>query len=228
MTGPIPEAILFDCDGVLVDSEVLAMEVEIALLAEAGLAYEPADYRRRFLGLADAAFMAALDADRRARLGEGLSPGFAAALHERRHAEVHARLTEVRGAGRAIGALGLAKAVASSSGVIFLERKMRRTGLWDLFAPHVYSADLVARAKPAPDVFLHAAAAIDIAPKGCLVLEDSVNGVRAGLAAGMRVWGFIGGGHCDAAWGDMLLAAGAERVLGDWAAAEALFTEWSR
>jgi beta-phosphoglucomutase-like phosphatase (HAD superfamily) len=123
--------------------------------------------------------------------------------------------------------LRLPKAVASSTGVAQLESKLRKTAMWELFAPHAYSADLVARAKPAPDIFLHAAAAIGVPPGRCLVLEDSVNGVRAGLAAGMRVWGFVGGGHCGAEWGETLKDAGCETVVDAWGAAEIVFRGWS-
>jgi beta-phosphoglucomutase-like phosphatase (HAD superfamily) len=103
-----------------------------------------------------------------------------------------------------------------------LERKLKRTGLWDHFAPHVYSADHVVDAKPAPDLFLHAAAALATAPADCLVLEDSVNGVIGAKAAGMTVWGFLGGGHATDALGDHLLAVGASRLVRDWAEAARL------
>jgi beta-phosphoglucomutase-like phosphatase (HAD superfamily) len=89
-------------------------------------------------------------------------------------------------------------------------------GLWSHFEPHVYSADHVAKAKPAPDLFLHAAEKLGVQPAECLVLEDSVNGVIAGRAAGMRVWGFLGGGHAHDRLGARLTAAGAERLARDW------------
>ena len=96
-------------------------------------------------------------------------------------------------------------------------------GLWDHFAPHVYSADHVAEAKPAPDLFLHAAAALGIAPADCLVIEDSVNGVLGARAAGMTVWGFLGGGHIHDGMGPRLAQAGAQRIVADWSEAIALF-----
>ena len=104
---------------------------------------------------------------------------------------------------------------------------LRLTGLLEVFDPHVYSADLVARAKPHPDIFLHAAAALDAAPDRCLAIEDSVNGVLSARAAGMTVWGFAGGGHMDAAASARLVEAGAERVVGDWEEAGALFAAFS-
>jgi HAD superfamily hydrolase (TIGR01509 family) len=216
-------AIIFDCDGVLVDSEILAVEVETAMLAEAGLDYDHAAFKARFMGMSDKAFFAALDADSRARLGRPLPEGFAERCGARLQAEVRHRITEVSGAGAALSTLAHVRAVASSSTSEKLRIKLALTGLWDYFAPHVYSADHVTHAKPAPDLFLYAANGIATEPSRCLVLEDSVNGVLAARAAGMRVWGFAGGGHMDAAACRRLAEAGAERIVESWPAASALF-----
>lgn len=221
-----PRAVIFDCDGVLVDSEILALEVEIAALAALGLHYDPATFRRRFLGMHDIAFRDALDADRRRQHGVGLPEGFLEQVHGERRRAVDARLTEVPGAAGAVRTLTLPKAVASSTGASFLEHKLRKAALWDAFAPHAYSADLVARGKPAPDIFLHAADALAIAPAHCLAIEDSANGVLAARAAGMTVWGFTGGGHCDAETGRLLREAGASEVMEGWGAARDVFAAW--
>jgi beta-phosphoglucomutase-like phosphatase (HAD superfamily) len=218
-----PAAVIFDCDGVLVDSEILAIEVEIELLAAHGLTYDPAEYGHRFLGLNDAAFREALEADSLARLGVLLPADFIDRTHSQRWDACQTRLTEVDGAADAIAVLRLPKAVASSSGARFLREKLRLTGLLEAFDPHVYSADLVARAKPHPDIFLHAAQSLGVDPARCIAIEDSVNGVRSGLAAGMTVWGFAGGGHMDAASAERLTQAGATRMLGSWDEARALF-----
>ena len=106
-----------------------------------------------------------------------------------------------------------ASCVASSSTLARLRHSLGLTGLYARFAPHVFSAEQVARGKPAPDLFLHAAAAMGCAPARCLVIEDSVSGVRGAVAAGMRVWGFIGGGHCADGHDGRLREAGAERVF---------------
>jgi HAD superfamily hydrolase (TIGR01509 family) len=216
-------AILFDCDGVLVDSEILAVEVETAMLAEAGLKYDEAEFLARFMGMSDAAFFAALDEDSRMQLGRPLPENFPKACRERLYREVRTRLKEVGGALESVARLKHAKAVASSSGTAELKIKLGMTGLWDHFAPHVYSADHVARAKPAPDLFLYAAKQLSADPAACLVLEDSVNGIKGARAAGMRVWGFTGGGHMDDAAAARLCAAGAERIVGGWTEASALF-----
>lgn len=206
-------ALLFDCDGVLVDGELLAMEIERAHLIGIGLAYTPIEFVSRFMGLPDHAFAAALDADRRARFGEPLPEGFMGRLHEAKRQALMERLRPVAGAAACLEALRTTpKAVASSSGAELLVLKLRLTGLLAPFGPHVHSADHVARGKPAPDLFLHAAAQLGVAPETCLVLEDSVNGVRAGVAAGMTVWGFTGASHADTGLAQRLLEAGAAWV----------------
>jgi HAD superfamily hydrolase (TIGR01509 family) len=136
---------------------------------------------------------------------------------------VEERLTEVPGALRAVAALRHAKAVASSSTADRLAKKLRKTGLWDHFAPLIFSAEHVTHAKPAPDLFLHAARALAVQPAHCLVIEDSINGVVAARAAGMRVWGFGGGGHMSERLTARLAEAGAERIVASWGEAEDLF-----
>ena len=110
------------------------------------------------------------------------------------------------------------KGVASSSTPDWLARHLGQTDLWARFAPHVYSVVEVARGKPAPDLFLHAAARLGIAPARCLVVEDSVAGVRAAVAAGMTTFGFCGGGHCGSGHAQRLEDAGAVATFADMAA----------
>jgi len=203
------EAVIFDCDGVLVDSEVLAVDEE--------------DFKARFMGMSTPAFYDALDADHRARLGRDLPKGFRDLCSARYRAAWH-RLGEVPGAREAVAKVECLKAVASSSSDEALNRKLKLTDLWEPFAPHIYSADHVTHAKPAPDLFLYAAEQLDVAPGKCLVFEDSGNGVRAARAAGMTVWAFMGGGHMNDAIGQRLLAAGAERLVRDWKEAGALLS----
>jgi HAD superfamily hydrolase (TIGR01549 family) len=223
----MPSAVIFDCDGVLVDSEILAVEVEIVLLAELGLTYDPAEYGRRFLGLNDHAFREALDADCRAATGKPLPEDFLDRTHSQRLLACRDRLREVTGAADAIAALTLPKAVASSSGAAFLREKLALAGLLSAFDPHVYSADLVGRGKPHPDIFLHAAERLNADPSACLAIEDSVNGVLSARAAGMEVWGFTGGGHMDEPSGRRLAEAGAARLVESWREARGLFAAFA-
>lgn len=215
-------AVIFDCDGVLVDSEVLAHEVEAEVLAAIGLHYDAQEFKARFMGLSDQAFLAELEVDGIARLGRSIIADIRGPLETGYRRAIKERLAEVPGALAAIKAVRRAKAVASSSTTKGLEEKLRKVGHWDHFAPHVYSSEHVARSKPAPDLFLHAANALRAEPAHCLVMEDSVMGVRAGQAAGMRVWGFVGGGHHDARSVAALRDIGVERIIEDWREAEPL------
>ncbi|MEJ1967610.1 MAG: HAD-IA family hydrolase [Rhizomicrobium sp.] len=217
------KAVIFDCDGVLVDSEILAHEAEVAALAEIGLHYDSHDFIVRFMGMSDKAFWTALELEGQERLGRSIIAEIKEPIKQRYAKLVDERLTEVDGALRAIRACRLPKAVASSSTVRGLDVKLRKVGHWHHFAPHIYSAEHVTHSKPAPDLFLHAAKALDARPEDCLVIEDTVNGVTAGRAAGMTVWGFSGGGHMTERLADRLMQAGAERVVKSWAEAEDLF-----
>jgi len=208
---------------VLVDSEVIAHEVELAVLSEIGLIFDPHDFTVRFMGRSSKVFYELLDAEGQARLGRSIIDEIREPMRKRYRKAIEERLAEVPGALNAIRALRLPKAVASSSSVRGLGVKLRRVGHWDHFSPHIYSAEHVEHSKPAPDLFLLAANALDVAPRECLVIEDSVNGVTAGIAAGMRVWGFGGGGHMTPRIAEHLTEAGAERIVTDWPEAQRLF-----
>ncbi|WP_411816731.1 HAD family hydrolase [Hyphococcus sp. DH-69] len=209
------EAVIFDCDGVLVDSEVLAIRGERGALLDLGLTYSPQEYVEKFVGLHDGAFFEQLRADYVAKHQCDAPADFEETILASRGRERHL-LQPIEGADRALSAardrfghLG----VASSSRAHFLKSKLERTSLYDLAAPHVYSADLVAQGKPAPDIFLYTAEKMNVDPAKCLVLEDSANGVRAARAAGMTAWGFLGGGHCYDGHGDRLIDAGAVTTI---------------
>ena len=210
-------AAIFDCDGVLVDSEILVLEIELAALAELGLHFDLDDYMARCLGLTGPAWYALLESDHLRVHNRPLPHEFRSACEQRyRAAMASERLVEVMGARAFVSNLTCPKAVASSSSLRSLENKLRRTGMWDHFAPHVYSGEQVQRGKPEPDLFLHVANRLGVDPERCLVIEDSINGVRAARAAGMRVWGFLGGSHLKNRTGDHLLDAGAERTFREW------------
>ncbi len=223
MTSSPISTIIFDCDGVLVDSEVLAQDIELDVLRGIGLHYDRREFSVRFTGTSTAAFLEALEADGWARLGRSIADEVRRPMRERMRAVFRERLAEVPGARAALETIRHRRAVASSSTARALRSKLEHVGHWTYFAPHVYSADQVAHPKPAPDLFLHAAARLAVSPADCLVIEDSVNGVRAARGAKMRVWGFTGGGHQDAGSAERLTAAGAERIVPNWAEAARLF-----
>ena len=126
-------AVIFDCDGVLVDSEILAHEVEIEVLQSIGLHYDRHEFTQRFMGMSDAAFFAALDEDGKARLGRSIAADIREPIRERMQRAVAERLTEVPGAARAVKAVSRARAVASSSTFDHLRNKLNKTGLWQSF-----------------------------------------------------------------------------------------------
>ncbi len=219
-------AVIFDCDGVLVDSEILGLDDSATYLQSYGLNWSPADLVRLFTGYRMDVFGAKLtEAYRKVHEADPPADFFDGLVEQRRKNKD--KLKPVAGAEGAIKAardrFGIG--VASSSQTVFLEAKLQRTGLWDLVAPHVYSADLVRHGKPAPDVFLYTAEKLSVAPSKCIVIEDSANGVKAGVAAGMEVWGFTGGGHCFDGHSDQLIAAGASRIVEDFASLAVMFDQ---
>ncbi|SIQ80339.1 haloacid dehalogenase superfamily, subfamily IA, variant 3 with third motif having DD or ED [Paracoccus thiocyanatus] len=181
--------LIFDCDGVLVDSEPLAAAEIKAMLDRLGLPISHARIYDEFLGRSFSTVVAA------AR-GQGLDlgpalPGYAEALALRFRRD----LRPVPGMAEVLAQLPGPRAVASSSAPERLRLSLAVTGLAPLFGPHVYSAAQVAHGKPAPDLFLFAARHLGVAPADCVVIEDSPAGLAAARAAGMRVVGFLGGSH---------------------------------
>ena len=204
------DLVIFDCDGVLIDSELIGARVEAAELARVGISLAEAEILTRFLGMTAQAMYRTLEVEHRCALPEG----FAATVQMEIDAAFERDLQVIPGIHETLDRLPTASCVASSSTLARLRHSLGLTGLYPRFAPHVFSAEQVARGKPAPDLFLHAAAEMGRAPARCLVIEDSVSGVRGAVAAGMRVWGFIGGGHCADGHEGRLRDAGAERVFG--------------
>jgi HAD superfamily hydrolase (TIGR01509 family) len=184
------ELVIFDCDGVLVDSERIAVRVDVKAFAELGWEMERAEVVERFMGRSDA------DADREieAHLGHPPPPGWNEAVRRRYRAALEAELEPVPGVLGALDAIALPTCVASSGTHEKLRFTLGRTGLLERFEGRIFSAEDVERGKPAPDLFLHAAAAMGADPARCAVVEDSGPGVEAARAAGMRTFGFTGGG----------------------------------
>lgn len=210
---PQPAAFIFDCDGVLVDSEAIVMRIEQAVIAEVGLTYTPEDYATRFTGLSYDDFFATLDAEHRALTGASLPRDLYERIKDDSVAAMERELEAVPGIAELVKVVAAPTAVASSSFPDSLAMKLRKTGLYDRFAPHIYSTQLVPNGKPAPDIFLYAAERLGIPPQDCVVLEDSVNGIRAAVDAGMTAWGFTGAGHVDPGLAERLTAAGAQTVF---------------
>ena len=207
------DAVIFDCDGVLIDSETIVTRVALECLAAVGLVYDKPVYSERYLGTTTGDFLSLLNTEHQDHFGRPLPDDFSRVLSLRIESETEARLTAIDGIHSVVAALGVPKAVASGSSTRWLGKALRQVGLFDAFAPHIYSAKDQARGKPAPDVFLHAAKQLGVAGERCIAVEDSVKGTLAARAAGMRVVGFIGGGHCTPGHGARLSAAGADVVI---------------
>ena len=206
--------IVFDCDGVLVDSEILACDVQARAMTAYGFAMDGPEIARRFLGMSAKDMRALMEVDLGRPLPDDHEARCGAELFDLFRAQLRP-VAGIRSVIEAVGAAGHARCVASSSSPERIALALEVAGLDDLFGPHVFSSTMVAHGKPAPDLFLHAAAAMDFSPERCVVVEDSINGVRAARAAGMRALGFLAGGYCQPLHGEALAAAGADRVCAD-------------
>ena len=189
-----PSLVIFDCDGVLVDSESISISVLREAIAEAGHAVEEADAYRLFLGRSMASISETLAESLGLRFGEAHLAAIRSRLFERFHAE----LRPIDGIREVLEAIPHARCVASSSKPERIRLSLEITGLLDLLEPSIYSATMVRRGKPAPDLFLHAAREMGARPEDCVVVEDSPAGIEAARAAGMRVFAFAGGSHAHA------------------------------
>ncbi len=206
-------AIIFDCDGVLVDSEVLALEIERTSLAEIGLQFDLKSYQKRHLGTTSAEFFREIEKDYQAKFHEPLPSGFRQNIRERFREAFSKDIPLMPSVHETLAAFHVPLAVASGSSPGALVDKLHRAGLSGFFGNHVYSSHQVEFGKPAPDIFLFAAGSLGVNPGDCTVIEDSAKGVRAAIAAGMRAIGFIGGSHCGPRHGESLLEAGAEQIV---------------
>jgi len=203
------ELIIFDCDGVLVDSETLSCACLMAQFAADGIVMDLDTVFEKFLGRSFAAVAAYYQAR-----GRVMPADFAAQLRVRVRTAFAASLQTVAGVEEVLHNLTTQYCLASSSEPERVEFSLACTGLAAQFAGRVFTTSMVARGKPAPDLFLHAARVMHAAPARTLVVEDSISGVQAAKAAGMVAWGFVGASHYAASDGRaMLTAAGADRVF---------------
>ncbi len=182
------DLVIFDCDGVLVDSERLAVVVESRLITSLGWALTPDDVLERFVGRSDAYMLSEIETG----LGRAV-PEWPDLYREHLYAAFHDELTPVDGVTAAIDALEVPTCVASSGTHEKMALTLGLTGLLDRFDGRIFSTTEVANGKPAPDLFLHAAERMGAAPERCVVVEDSRSGVEAARAAGMRALGYAGG-----------------------------------
>jgi HAD superfamily hydrolase (TIGR01509 family) len=198
--------VIFDCDGVLVDSEPLSNRLLAEALSEIGLPMTAEETVREFMGRSWATVAAAVEE----RLGRPAPPELAESYHARLFEAFDRELEPIPGVVAALDRLGRPACVASSGDHARIRRALGRTGLLERFDGKIFSAQDVAHGKPAPDLFLHAAERMGFDPARTAVVEDSPAGVQAGRAAGMRVLGFAANGAAGA-----LEAAGADVLFSD-------------
>lgn len=216
ISGAVPAAwpglVIFDCDGVLVDSELIALACTRSAFRDLGIELSATEVSDLFLGMS----AQSMPAIAQRALGAPLPEGFQARLASETLAAFERELRGVDGIDDALSGLGAQVCVASSSSPERLQASLRIVGYFRLFSPHIFSAAEVRRGKPEPDLFLHAARAMGAAPEACLVIEDSAPGVTAARRAGMIVFGFVGGAHAKGdAYRQRLQAAGANLIFDD-------------
>jgi HAD superfamily hydrolase (TIGR01509 family) len=203
------DLIIFDCDGVLIDSEVLSCRCLCEVLAIHGVKLELAEALELFLGRSTAAVLQYYDAH-----GRALPDNFLSDLKRRVRKAFQSSLQPIPGVGSVLSSLQVPHCVASSSDLDRVSFSLALAGLTPHFDGRIYTSQMVARGKPAPDLFLYAAAKMQAEPARTLVIEDSVSGIAAAKAAGMKMWGFVGGSHYESRDGRaMLYGAGADRVF---------------
>ncbi|MBC08269.1 MAG: hydrolase [Thalassospira sp.] len=211
--------VLFDCDGVLVNSEPISLATLVDVLEHFGAPLSLAEVSDRFTGRSSSAPIEYI----KDQTGQDVTAAFKPYYYEMLFARYDRDLTKIDQIDDVLAALrarDIAFCISSSSSVERLEKTMQVTGLGPWFEGRVYSADFVQNGKPAPDLFLHAADGMGHAPEHTIVIEDSVAGVTAAQAAGMKCIGFVGGGHYAddrETASQRLYAAGADIVIDDMA-----------
>jgi HAD superfamily hydrolase (TIGR01509 family) len=205
------DLVIFDCDGVLVDSEVVSCRAHAKILTRHGYPISVEQVFDRFLGRSTRQARLEIEAE----LGRSLPDDFHSQLQDELFQSFAATLEAIPHIDQTLAAIAQPVCVASSGSQERMRVSLGRTGLYDKFAAHIFSAAQVEHGKPAPDLFLFAAAQMATSPERCLVIEDSVAGITGALAAGMTVFGFHGGSHCRPGYGDTLRAAGAVVTFDD-------------
>jgi HAD superfamily hydrolase (TIGR01509 family) len=221
------DLIIFDCDGVLVDSEIIAAQVESHLLTEAGYPISVEEMGERFAGLTWRDILLQIEKEADIPLSASLLDKSEKLLDARLARDVKV----IEGVKFALARLTTQRCICSNSSSARLDMMLTKVGLKPYFENHIYSAKDLGpdRVKPKPDIFLHGAAQFGVAPERCLVIEDSSHGVHGARAAGMRVIGFTGASHTYPSHADRLTDAGAETVISrmaDLPAMVAALAEW--
>lgn len=203
--------VIFDCDGVLVDSEPLAMKAYQLQFQRLGMTLRDEEFAK-FFGMKQADIIANLAV----LTGHLLSDDDRAMIWQDLQRLFESDLQATQGLLPFLEKLQAARCVASSSAMDRIEISLNLCGIKHFFTSSVFSSTMVTHGKPAPDLFLHAAKSMDYAPSDCVVIEDSLPGIQAANAASMRVIGFLGGSHLQPSHSDAMRAQGASAVAESW------------
>lgn len=202
------ELLIFDCDGVLIDSEPVASRVLWQSLTRAGVVISQRDVHERFTGSSESEARRICVEE----LGVGEPDTVFADVRSNLYSEFRRSLRPMAGMEDFVATLDCAKCIGSNSSVERLEESLKLFGLWDAFAPNIFSAEMVARGKPAPDLFYFCAAKLGVEPRSSIVVDDSAHGVVGAVAAGMTAIGFVDPSDPRRDRRKLLLDAGASDV----------------
>ena len=208
---PACELVIFDCDGTVMDSELMMAEVEVEALAEFGMEMTATEFNTRFAGTSSEKVKEVVEEE----LGRALPDDHISKVKQKMNDRLWREVKAVPGIMEVLDGFDQPRCICSNAGMDKLKIELSRGELWDRFRPYVFSArDLENVApKPRPDIFLHAAKEFNVEPSACIVIEDSITGVTGAKAAGMRVIGFTGASHTYPGHSDDLTNAGAETVI---------------
>ena len=205
------DLIIFDCDGVLVDSEVISCRAHANALTRHGYPISSEQVSRRFLGRSTKQANLEIETE----LGRKLPEAYHGDLQDELFRSFEADLEAIRGIHDVLDVVTQAVCVASSGSHQRMQVSLGSTGLHERLAPNIFSSSQVKNGKPAPDLFLFAADQMGVPPERCVVIEDSLAGIAGARAAGMTVFGFCGGSHCGDGHAETLLQAGANLTFAD-------------
>jgi HAD superfamily hydrolase (TIGR01509 family) len=219
--------VIFDCDGVLIDSEILSAAVDCEILAEFGYICTAEELAHRFAGLTTQRIFDLVGEE----LGRRIPPEVIRRAEHETDLRLSAEVQPIPGVQAMLDEIDGPRCICSNSRPERLRVSLEKAGLWDRFRPYVYSVRDVpdGRGKPAPDIFLHAAKLFEADPAEVIVIEDSITGVTGAVAAGMRTVGFTGASHSWPGHAEALMGAGATTVirrLADFPATLEALREW--
>ncbi|MDX1908223.1 MAG: HAD-IA family hydrolase [Bacteroidia bacterium] len=214
--------LIFDCDGVLVDSEILVTRIVLRMLAEQGVVMEESVFCQRYTGMMEADIFQDIEA----RYDVRLSDDFRATQQTLAHRAMLEELEAISGMPELVRSLETPRAVASNSTVPHVIHALERAGIRAVFEDRIFSSTHVARPKPAPDVYLHALQQLGLHPAEVLVIEDSLTGAAAARAAGLAVIGFLGAAHIFEGHGAALRALGVDEIAADAAELRQVLRKW--